>query len=133
MLMKSVSSNEAPAAIGPYSQAVDLGSVIYLSGQIGADPVTGKLVSGFEAQTMQALCNVRAVLAACGLDFDNVPSVDIYLTDMSMFKKLNEVYSEFFPKNKPARLAIEVKGLPAGAEIEIRCVAYRNGACDVVA
>jgi len=125
--MKSVSTAEAPAAIGPYSQAVDMGSVVYLSGQIGINPATGKLVEGFAAQTRQCLDNLRAVLAACGLDFGSVPSVEVYLTDMTCFKELNAIYEGYFPGVKPARLAVEVKGLPAGAVVEIRCVACRKG------
>lgn len=124
--MKGVNAEAAPAAIGHYSQAVSAGSILYLSGQIGVDPATGMLAKGFAEQTRRALENMSAVLHAAGLTFDNVAAVDVFLTDMNDFQTLNEVYSQFFPEYKPARLAIGVQALPAGADVEIRCIACRD-------
>ncbi len=124
MEIKTVSTDKAPAAIGPYSQGVAAGGFLFVSGQIGLDPKTGELVSPeFAAQARQALSNLREVLAAGGSSLDQAASVDVYLTDMGKFPDLNAVYAEFFKDRRPARAAIEVSGLPKGALIEIRCTA----------
>ena len=116
--MDMIQSTGAPAAIGPYSQAVDTGSTVYLSGQIGQDPASGQLVTGFKAQTIQALENLKAVLAAA--------QVDVFVTDMRNFEDFNAIYSTYFPAYKPARLFVEVRGLCPGAEVEIRGIACRR-------
>lgn len=116
----------APAAIGPYSQAVDTGSTVYLSGQIGQDPASGQIVTGFKAQTIQALENLKAVLAAAGMTLDNMAQVDVFVTDMRNFEDFNAIYSTYFPAYKPARLFVEVRGLCPGAEVEIRGIACRR-------
>ena len=121
--MKIIQTSNAPAAIGPYSQAVMRGEWLFLSGQIGTNPATGKLQSDFAGQARQSLLNLFGVLEEAGLSAEDVASVDIFLTDMSQFQSLNKIYEEFFPAYKPARLAVEVRALPGGAAIEIRCLA----------
>ena len=115
--MDMIQSTGAPAAIGPYSQAVDTGSTVYLSGQI---------VTGFKAQTIQALENLKAVLAAAGMTLDNMAQVDVFVTDMRNFEDFNAIYSTYVPAYKPARLFVEVRGLCPGAEVEIRGIACRR-------
>ena len=110
--MDMIQSTGAPAAIGPYSQAVDTGSTVYLSGQIGQDPASGQIVTGFKAQTIQAL--------------DHMAQVDVFVTDMRNFEDFNAIYSTYFPAYKPARLFVEVRGLCPGAEVEIRGIACRR-------
>lgn len=125
--MDMIQSTGAPAAIGPYSQAVDTGSTVYLSGQIGQDPASGQIVTGFKAQTIQALENLKAVLAAAGMTLDNMAQVDVFVTDMRNFEDFNAIYSTYFPAYKPARLFVEVRGLCPGAEVEIRGIAPPPG------
>ncbi len=122
-----VESSEAPKPVGPYSQAVQVGNTLYLSGQIGIDPSTGKLVEGFKEQVSQCLHNVDAVLRAAGFDKDNVVKVVVYITDMDRFGELNAVYEEFFKDVgiKPARVAVGVKSLPLGALVELEVVAVK--------
>lgn len=121
--MKTIQTSNAPAAIGPYSQAVMEGEWLFVSGQIGLNPATGKLESGFAGQARQSLLNLFGILKEGGLAGEDVASVDIFLTDMNQFQLLNKIYEEFFPGYKPARLAVEVRNLPGGAEVEIRCLA----------
>lgn len=116
-------SDNAPAALGPYSQAVSHGGLLYTSGQVGIDPATGKLATGFEAQTRQVLANLKAVLAAAGLSFTDVLKATIFVTDLANFPLLNELYGEAMGPHRPARSTVEVQGLPAGALVEIDLVA----------
>ncbi len=122
--MDFIASNEAPKAIGPYSQAVRSGNVIYLSGQIPLDPATGNLVPGdFSAQAHRVLANLRAILRAAGADFRNVTRATVYLTDLGNFQVLNSIYGEYFGDHKPARSTVGVAQLPRGAAVEIDLIA----------
>jgi 2-iminobutanoate/2-iminopropanoate deaminase len=121
-----INTSEAPAAIGPYSQAVKLGNTLYCSGQIGLNPSTGDLVTGdIQEETRQVLKNLGAVLRAGGMDYKDVVSATVYLADLDDYKTVNEVYAEFFKENKPARAAIQIARLPREARVEIACVAVK--------
>lgn len=119
-------TDQAPAAIGPYSQAVSAGRWLYTSGQIGLDPATGDMVDGFEAQARQVLANLRAVLAEAGLDFTDVVKATIYVTDLANFPRLNELYGEALGDHRPARSTVQVAALPKGGLVEIDLVARRR-------
>ena len=122
-----VIASEAPAAIGPYSVAVRAGLFVYTAGQIGIDPATGALVSGgVEAETRQALINLKHVLEAAGSSLENVVKTTVFLRDMEDFSRMNAVYAEFFTENYPARSAIQAAALPKGAAVEIEAVAFVN-------
>ena len=115
---------DAPAAIGPYSQAVKAGDTLYLSGQIGMNPATGELVSAdVKEQTAQALKNMKAVLAAAGVTTDNVVKTTVFLTDMADFQAVNAVYAETFASDAPARSCVAVAALPKGARVEVEAIA----------
>lgn len=119
-----VQTASAPAAIGPYSQAVKLGNVVYCSGQIPLDPATGQMVGTTVAeQAERVMQNLGAVLAAAGSGFDRVVRSTIYLVSMADFAAVNEVYGKRFPQHKPARATVAVKELPKGALVEIDCIA----------
>jgi reactive intermediate/imine deaminase len=123
--MRSITTPEAPAAIGTYSQGVRAGDTVYLSGQIALDPKTMKLVEGgFEAQVRRVFDNLRAVCREGGGDFDRVARVTVYLTDLANFAKVNEVMAAYFNEPYPARAAIGVASLPRGAEVEIDAIMY---------
>ena len=123
--MKPISTPEAPAAIGTYSQAVRAGDIVYLSGQIPLDPKTMKIVEGdFEAQARRVFDNLRAVCRAAGGDFDRVVRVTVYLTDLANFAKVNEVMATYFREPFPARAAIGAASLPRGALVEIDAVMH---------
>jgi len=125
--MKIVSTPQAPAAIGPYSQAIDTGAYVFCSGQIPIDPATGKLCSDdFEAQTKQVLANVAAVLAAAGLSTQHVVKSTVFLKDMADFPKLNPLYEAAFAPHKPARSTIQVAKLPLDSRVEIEVIAFRG-------
>jgi 2-iminobutanoate/2-iminopropanoate deaminase len=127
-MRKIIGTPHAPAAIGPYSQAVEAGGFVFLSGQIPLDPAGGKLVEGdVVAQTERVLDNLHAVLAAAGLDFADVVKTTIYLTDLSTFPRVNEAYARRFPADPPARATVGVAALPRGALVEIDAVARRDG------
>lgn len=120
-----VSTDAAPEAIGPFSQAVRAGHFVYLSGQIGVDPVDRQLVpGGVEAETRQTLENIRAVLEAAGLGLEDVVQCQVFLADIGDYAAVNAVYSTFFPQGPPARAAVQVAALPAGARVEILSTAY---------
>lgn len=122
--MKVISTTKAPAAIGPYSQAIQVGNLVYTSGQIPIDPATGAFVEGgIIEQTRQSLTNVRAILEEVGLDLSNVVKTTVFLADMKDFGDMNAVYAEFFTEPYPARSAVAVKTLPKGALVEIEVVA----------
>ena len=117
-------AGKAPAAIGPYSQAIRVGSLIYTSGQIPIDPATGVFVEGgIKEQTRQSLTNVKAILEEAGLTMKNVVKTTVFMADMNDFADMNAVYSEFFAEPHPARSAVAVKTLPKGALVEIEVVA----------
>jgi len=123
---KKINTQDAPAAIGPYSQAVAAGEVIYVSGQLGLDPKTGKLVEGgIAAETKQALENIKAVLLAAGSSLAKVVKTDVYLADMSEFSKMNEIYASYFAEPYPARATVAVKTLPKNGRVEIAVIAAR--------
>ena len=118
-----IATLNAPAAIGPYAQAVDGGSVLITSGQLGLDPTTGELAQGIEAQTRRALENVKAILVQAGLTMDSVIKTTVFLQHMSDFAAMNAVYAEFFTQGSyPARSAVEVGALPKGGLVEIECI-----------
>ena len=122
--MKEISTKKAPAAIGPYSQAIRVGNLVYTSGQIPIDPATGVFVEGgVKEQTRQSLANVKAVLEEEGLTMDHVVKTMVFMVDMSDFADMNAVYAEFFTEPYPARSAVAVKTLPKGALVEIEVVA----------
>lgn len=118
-----IRTDKAPAAVGPYSQAVRVASFVFTAGQIGIDPATGTLVDGLVAQTRQVMTNLQAVLEAAGTGLEHVVKTTIYLTDMKEFRTVNAIYGEYFQENPPARSTVEVAGLPLGALVEIEAVA----------
>lgn len=116
----------APAAIGPYSQAVEAGNTLYVSGQLPINPATGQFAEGgIKELTAQSLTNMKAILEAAGMSFDNVVKTTVLLADMADFADMNEVYAQFFAAPFPARSAVAVKTLPKGARVEIECIAVR--------
>ena len=122
--MKTISTKKAPAAIGPYSQAIQVGNLVYTSGQIPIDPATGAFAEGgIKEQTRQSLTNIKAILAEVGLSMSNVVKTTVFLADMNDFADMNAVYAEFFTEPYPARSAVAVKTLPKGALVEIEVVA----------
>jgi 2-iminobutanoate/2-iminopropanoate deaminase len=123
-MRETVKTGKAPAAIGPYSQAVRSGGFLFCSGQIPLDPATGKMVEGgIEAQTERVLRNLDAVLEAGGASLAEVVKTTVYLADLSDFPAMNAVYGKFFPENPPARATVQVAKLPAGALVEIDAIA----------
>ena len=125
--MRAVATDRAPAAIGPYSQAVVAGDTVYCSGQIGIDPATGDVPAGVEAQTEQVLRNLTAVLEAAGSSMDRVVKTGVYLTDMENFPAMNAIYEKFFGDPPPARATVAVRGLPKGVDVEIDAIALTSG------
>ncbi len=124
MTKEIIKTDKAPQAIGPYSQGVKAGGLLFLSGQIPLDPATGGMVGGeIEVQTERVLDNIAALLEAAGLDFSDVVKSTIYLTDLGNFAMVNEIYAKRFSTDPPARSTVEVKGLPRGAGVEIEVVA----------
>lgn len=125
--MKQISTQNAPAAIGPYSQAIEVNGFVYASGQLPIDPATGSFPEGgVKEQTRQSILNVKAILGEAGLALSNVVKTTVYLADMGDFAAMNEVYSQFFAQPFPARSAIAVKALPKGALVEVEVVAARG-------
>lgn len=125
--MKQISTQNAPAAIGPYSQAIEVNGFVYASGQLPIDPATGAFPEGgVKEQTRQSLLNVKAILEEAGLALSNVVKTTVYLADMGDFAAMNEVYSQFFAQPFPARSEIAVKALPKGALVEVEVVAARG-------
>jgi 2-iminobutanoate/2-iminopropanoate deaminase len=124
MTRQAITTPAAPAAIGPYSQAIRAGSLLFLSGQIPLDPATGQLVQGgIEPQTRQVFANIGAILKAAGASFDAVVSATVYVADMNDFAKVNEIYATYFPAPAPARATVQVARLPKDALVEIQVVA----------
>jgi 2-iminobutanoate/2-iminopropanoate deaminase len=125
-MKKKIESRGAPAAIGPYSQAIESGDLIFCSGQIGLDAASGRLVEGgIEVETHRTLGNLRAVLAAAGLGFDDIVRTTIYLVDLKDFEAVNLIYGEHFKPPYPARATVQAAALPRGARIEIDAIARR--------
>ena len=124
---KIVSTEKAPKAIGPYSQAIRTENLVFTAGQVGLDPATMELVEGgVEAQTRQVLTNLKHVLETADSGLKFVVKTTVFLQDMGEFAKMNSVYAEFFPENPPARSTVQVAGLPKGALVEIECVGLLN-------
>ena len=124
---KIIATDKAPAAIGPYSQAVLVGKTLYLSGQIAIDPATGELVrDGIEKETRRVLDNIGAVLSAAGMDFADVVQVQVFLRDLDHYSKMNAIYAEYFKTDFPARAAVQVARLPRDVSIEIMCTAVKG-------
>ncbi len=122
-LMKPVSTPQAPAAVGPYSQAMVIDRLVYTAGQVGLDPKTGKLVAGgLEAETRQALANLSAILEAAGAGLDRVIKTTVFLADMRDFPAMNAIYAEAFREHRPARSTVQAAALPLGARVEIEAV-----------
>ena len=124
--MKALSTTKAPAAIGPYSQGIEAGGFVYVSGQLPIDPSTGEFAEGgIQAEARQSLTNIRNILAEAGLGMQNVVKVMVLLADIKNFAAVNEVYAEFFEAPYPARSAFAVAALPKGANIEIEAIAAK--------
>ena len=123
MSKKAIATEKAPGAIGPYSQAMRIGNMIFTSGQIPLNPATGEMVTEIAAATKQSLENVKAILEVEGATLDNVIKTTVFLSDMNNFVAMNEVYATYFPQNPPARSAVEVARLPKDAVVEIEVIA----------
>ena len=121
--MEIIHTEQAPAAIGPYSQAVRAGDMLFTSGQLGLKPETGVLAEGVRAQADQALKNLGAILHEAGLDYKDVIKTVVFIKNMADFKTVNEVYAQYFTANYPARSCVEVAALPMGGLVEVECVA----------
>lgn len=122
-MKRTIASPAAPAAIGPYSQAVELNGTLFVSGQLPVNPATGEMPDGIEAQTRQSLTNIFAILKEAGLGPNDVAKTCVLLSDIKNFGAMNAVYAEFFPEDKPARVCYEVAALPKGALVEIDAIA----------
>ena len=124
MEMKTIQTDKAPAAIGPYSQAVSAGPFLFVSGQLGLIPETGEMAGpDLASQARQALTNLRKILEAGGTSLSKVAAVDVFLADIGDFAEFNGIYQDFFSQDKPARAVVAVKGLPKNALVEIKCIA----------
>lgn len=123
--MNAIHTDKAPAAIGPYNQAIEAGPFVFASGQLPIDPATGQFPEGIKEQTRQSLTNAKSILEAAGLSLANVVKTTVFLADMGDFAAMNEVYSEFFAAPFPARSAVAVKTLPKNALVEVECIAAK--------
>ena len=126
MKRTTIVAKNAPAAVGPYSHAVRTGDILYTSGQLGLDPVTGELVEGVEAQAVQALNNLKAVVEAAGMTLADVVKTTVFLADINDFAKINKIYGEFFTGETPARSCVQVAGIPKGGLFEIEAIAVKT-------
>lgn len=124
-MKKVIKTDKAPGAIGPYSQGMDLGNIIFFSGQIPLNPKTGEMPDGIEAQTKQSLENVKGLLESQGLDFSHVVKTTVFLDSMEDFSVMNDIYAQYFVEPYPARSAVEVAKLPKGALVEIEVIAVK--------
>ncbi len=124
-MTKTITAQNAPAAVGPYCHAKLAGNTLYTSGQLGLIPATGELPQGVEAQAAQALENLKAVLAAAGMDCADVVKTTVFLADMGDFAAVNAIYAQYFPGEAPARSCVQVAALPKGAQFEIEAVAVK--------
>ena len=122
---KTIHTPNAPAAIGPYSQAVQAGNMLFVSGQIPVDPATGTIPADVEAQAVQSLTNLKNVLAAAGLGMENVVKTVVFLSDLADFAVVNKIYESFFKAPFPARSCVQVAAIPKGCKLEIECIAVR--------
>ena len=124
--MQIIKTTNAPAAIGTYSQAVKVNGFLYASGQLGIDPATGELLPDFKSQAIQVMKNVKGILEEAGLSFANVVKTTVFLSDISNFATLNEVYAQYFSEPYPARSAVAVKDLPKGGLVEMEIIAVEG-------
>lgn len=124
--MKAISTKNAPAAIGPYSQALDMGGMVFVSGQIPVDPATGEMSGDVREQAAQSLANLKSILAEAGLGLSDVIKTTVFLADLGDFTVVNEVYASFFSEPYPARSCVQVAAIPRGAKVEIECIAVRG-------
>lgn len=125
MAKRVISTEKAPKAIGPYSQAIEVNGVLYVSGQIPVNPENGEIAEGITSQTKQVMRNIEAILSEAGYEFKDVVKSTCLLSDMANFKAMNEVYGAYYPENPPARAAFAVKELPLGVLVEIETVAVK--------
>ncbi|MGQ0671151.1 MAG: RidA family protein [Actinomycetota bacterium] len=124
---KTITTEAAPRALGPYAQAIDTGTLVFCSGQVGLDPATTRLVpGGIEAETARALENLTAVLQAAGLSLADVVKTTVFMADLTEFSTMNEMYARYFPPPHPARATVQVAALPAKARVEIEAIAVRG-------
>lgn len=132
MTVKAIQTDQAPAAIGPYSQGINAAPWLFVSGQLGIQPETGELVSpDFVPQAKQALENLLQIVLAAGYNLNHVVAVDVFVTDLSYFANFNDIYAEYFSDHRPARAVVEVCRLPKDASIEIKCIAYNPGTSSI--
>lgn len=124
-MKQPIATDKAPGAIGPYSQAIKVGDLLFISGQIPVNPADGSIPEGIKAQTAQSIANIKAILAEAGMTIDNVVKTTVFLADMSMFVPMNEVYAENFTAPYPARSAVAVKELPKQVLVEIETIASK--------
>ena len=124
-MKKAINSKKAPGAIGPYSQAIEAGGMVFVSGQLPINAETGEMAQGAQAQTRQSLENIKNILEEAGLTMGDVVKTTVFLEDMSLFGEMNEVYATYFEAPFPARSAVAVDALPKGASVEIECIAVR--------
>ncbi len=124
-MIKRISTDKAPAAIGPYSQALDTGNMLFISGQIPIDPATGAMPESVEDQAKQVLTNITNILAEAGLTMANVVKTSVFLADLNDFAAVNEVYASFFKEPYPARSCVQVAAIPKGAKVEIETIAVK--------
>lgn len=124
-MKKQIATEKAPGAIGPYSQAIEVGNLLFISGQIPVNPADGTVPEGIQAQTAQSIANIKAILAEVGLTIDNVVKTTVFLADMSLFVPMNEVYAQNFTAPFPARSAVAVKELPKQVLVEIETIAAK--------
>ena len=132
MKCKVIQTDQAPAAIGPYSQGITAAPFLFVSGQLGIQPKTGELVSSdFKVQAKQALENLLQIVLAAGYNLNQIVAVDVFVTDLNNFANFNEIYAEYFSEHRPARAVVEVSRLPKDACIEIKCIAYNPGTSSI--
>ena len=132
MTCKVIQTDQAPAAIGPYSQGITAAPFLFVSGQLGIQPGTGELVSSdFKVQAKQALENLLQIVLAAGYNLNQIVAVDVFVTDLTNFANFNDIYSEYFSEHRPARAVVEVSRLPKDACIEIKCIAYNPGTSSI--
>ena len=124
-MKQPISTTKAPGAIGPYSQAITTGNLLFISGQIPVNPADGSIPEGIKAQTAQSIANIKAILAEAGMSMDNVVKTTVFLADMSLFTEMNEVYAENFTAPFPARSAVAVRELPKQVLVEIETIASK--------
>ncbi len=124
--MNRISTDKSPAAIGPYSQALSSGNIVFVSGQIPINAQTGTMADTIEEQATQSLTNVKNILEAAGLTMKNVIKTSVFLSDLNDFSKVNEIYAQFFTEPYPARSCVQVAAIPKGAKVEIECIAIKE-------